>query len=619
MKTAATVLRDGQPRSHSVDPAPATIPRMLLDRADRAPDGIVFREKIHGYWRAVTWGQFADDVRHLALALIDEGVEPGEIAAILSNNAVAWAVADVAIQAAGGISAGLYPTVPPAQIEFLLADSRARFIFVQDAELLDKVLAAAPRLPALERIVVFKSVGLIGPLDPRVMLLADFLAVGRARAARDPAAFPTRLAARGADDHALLIYSSGTSGPPKGALVTHRNVLGPAAPAIAALDLRPGDQLLSFLPLCHGAERLTGYYYALMAGAVLNFVESWETISENACEVRPTRFSAVPRVWEKMHATVTLRLAAATRFQRWASRNAFAVGSRCAAVALAGGRPGPALRCAQAIADLTVFRPIRSFLGLDRTRVLITGAAPTSPELIGWFLSLGCRLRDCYGQTEAAGLIALMPPDATVPGSVGRAVPWMEVRITDDHEILVRGPTVFAGYLNRPDATAETLAGGWLHTGDLGRLDGDGYLFIVDRKKDVLITAGGKNIAPQEIERELKFSPYIADAVVFGDRRKYLVCLILLDSENTAQYAQDHGIVFEDHASLCRTAEILALVDVAIARVNERLARVETIKKFRIIEQRLTPEDESMTPTMKLKRKYIGEKYRSLIEAMYDN
>jgi long-chain acyl-CoA synthetase len=353
-------------------------------------------------------------------------------------------------------------------------------------------------------------------------------------------------------------------------------------------------------------------------GSVMNFAESPETVPDNLREVQPTAFLAVPRIWEKFYSGVTIALKDATPFQNWMYRRAMAVGYRMTDGKLDGETPALALRLANRAAYWLVFRNIRRMLGLDRCRIAFTGAAPIAPDLIRWYLALGIDMREVYGQTENCGVATLMPSDRIKLGSVGKAAPWGEVKISPEGEILIKGDYLFMGYLNQPEKTAETIdAKGWLHTGDIGSIDNEGFVKITDRMKDIIITSGGKNITPSEIENQLKFSPYISDTVVIGDKRPYLTCLVMIDQENVEKFAQDHDIPFTNYASLCRAAEIQDLIQREIEAVNANFARVETIKKFFLIERQLTPEDEELTPTMKLKRNFVNKRYAIEIEAMY--
>jgi long-chain acyl-CoA synthetase len=401
-------------------------------------------------------------------------------------------------------------------------------------------------------------------------------------------------------------------------MISHRNLVHVVRGYDAVLPRAEGtDERMCFLPLCHIAERVGGEYLALLGGGVLNFVENPDTVPENVREIAPTVATAVPRVWEKFYSGVTIAVKEASTLQQLAYRWAIAVSARVADRTVAG-RPIPAWLKLQFLAARWVaLDNVRKLIGIHRARFLLTGAAPISPDLVRWYLALGIPMLEVWGQTECSGAATVMPIDRIKPGSIGRAGPYNEVRVSPEGELLVRGDNVFMGYLNQAEKTAETLRGGWLHTGDVGMVDEEGFFRITDRMKDIIITAGGKNITPSEIENQLKFSPYITDAVVIGDQRAFLTALVMIDQENVERHAQDHDIPFSNYASLCRAREIQELIRGEIERVNRQFARVEQIKSFRLIEQRLTAEDEELTPTMKLKRKLVQQKYAELIESMY--
>jgi long-chain acyl-CoA synthetase len=454
--------------------------------------------------------------------------------------------------------------------------------------------------------------------DDQVMPFEALLELGERYDREHPDAFDRLVEIPRPDDLAILVYTSGTTGPPKGAMLSHRNILFQLGYADFVTRLHEGDQQLSFLPLCHIAERTFTVFYPLYTGSTVNFAESIDTVPDNIREVAPALFFAVPRIWEKFYSGVALRMREATWLGRMAYECALGIGQRIAERRIAG-RPVPwALRLAFRVADFLVLDNVKRSIGLHRARGAATGAAPIAPELIRWYMALGINMLEVYGQTENTGLATAMPPDHIKLGTVGVARPDTEVRLSPDGEILLRGPHVFLGYYGKPEKTAETVVDGWLHTGDVGTIDADGFVRITDRMKDIIITAGGKNVTPSEIENQLKFSPFISDAVVIGDRRKFLSCLVMIDHETVAQFAQERNVPFSNFASLCRAAEVQDLIWGEIERVNRQLARVETVKKFRLIEQLLTPEDEELTPTMKLKRAFVNVKYKDLIDSMYE-
>jgi long-chain acyl-CoA synthetase len=590
-----------------------TIPALFWKKSRERGDTTAMREKDFGIWRSISWAEYGERARRVGIALRRLGMQRGDVVSVLSENVPEWLYTDMGVMGMGGITNGVYTTDSARQLEYLIRDSATRVLMVENEEQLDKILEVRANCPTLRKVVVFDMEGLADFSDPQVMSFEDLLAAGEG----DDALWEAEVAMAQPGDGAVLIYTSGTTGAPKGALMSHGNMIYQVSKSETLIDLSPADQLLSFLPLCHIAERKFSVMYSLKTGATINFAERPDTVPENIREVAPTFFFAVPRIWEKFYSEISIRMSEAIWIGRRAYDLAMKIGYRVADLKLAG-KPVPAvLALAFRIADRTVLRNIKIWLGLDRARLLGTGAAPVSPELIRWYLALGLEMREIYGQTECCGLATVMPARKKL-GSVGRAMPDTELRISEQGEILVRGPHVFKGYLNNPEKTAETVdREGWLHTGDVGSVDEDGYVKITDRIKDIIITAGGKNITPSEIENQLKFSPYISDAVVIGDRRKFLSCLVMIDHENVVKYAQDRNVPFTHYASLCAAQEVKDLIWGEIEKVNRTVARVESIKAFRLIDTLLTAEDEELTPTMKLKRKHVNEKYAPLIDQMY--
>ncbi len=583
---------------------------------ERGPQ-VILRQKQFGIWQAVTWTELGRAAREVGMGLVSLGFEPGETASIQANTNREWLYADLGILCAGGVSNGIYPTDAAAQTEYLMSDSSSVYLFVEDEEQLDKALEVRERLPRVRKIIVFDMDGLRDLEDRQVISLHQLRALGAAYDAQHPGEWDKRLAARKAFDLAILVYTSGTTGKPKGAMISHANILWTVKGYQDAFPQGPGDERMAFLPLCHIAERLGGEYHALYSGAVLNFVENPETVPENVREISPTVFTAVPRIWEKFYSGVLIRLKEAGPLQQWAYSVAIGIGREVATLR-EERKPVPAALAAKFwLARLLVLDNIRKVIGVHRARVLITGAAPISPDLVRWYMALGLEMVEVWGQTESCGAITSNIAGKVKPGSIGPRMLHAEVDVSEDGELIARGGSIFMGYLNQPEKTAETLKGGWLRTGDVGRVDDEGFFYITDRMKDIIITAGGKNITPTEFENQLKFSPYITDAVVIGDRRPYLVALVMIDHENVEMYAQEKAVPFSNYASLCRRPEIQELIQGEIDKANKSFARVEQVKKFRLIETKLTAEDEELTPTMKLKRKLVNEKYRSLIEEMY--
>jgi len=594
-----------------------TVAKLFRHVARERGARVAMREKRLGIWRAVTWSEYGERARRVGLGLVALGLLPRDVVSIIADNCPEWLYTDMGTIAVGGVTNGIYTTDSPRQVEYIVNDSGTRFFFAEDEEQLDKILESRAACPGLVKIFVFDMDGLHNLQDPQVMPFETLLDLGARYNAEHPGAFDAMAEIARPEDLAILVYTSGTTGPPKGAMLSHRNILFQIAYADYITALREGDQQLSFLPLCHIAERTVTVFNPLKTSATVNFAESIDTVPDNLREVAPALFFAVPRIWEKFYSAVALRMRDATWPGRLAYRWAIGVGTRAAEARLAGRRPSLALRLLFRLADFLVLDNVKRSMGLHRARGTATGAAPIAPELIKWYMALGIDMREVYGQTENCGLATAMPPGRIKLGTVGIARPDTEVRISPQGEILLKGPHVFMGYYKNPQKTAETIVDGWLHTGDVGVMDADGFVRITDRMRDIIITAGGKNVTPSEIENQLKFSPYISDAVVIGDQRKFLSCLVMIDHETVAQFAQERNVPFTNFASLCRAKEVQDLIAGEIERVNKQLARVETIKTFRLIEQILTAEDEELTPTMKLKRAFVSKKYKDVIDAMY--
>jgi long-chain acyl-CoA synthetase len=583
----------------------------------------LFRQKKFGLWQSLSWNEVASIVREAGMGLLELDFAVGETTSILGNTRQEWLFSDLAVLSCGGISSGIYPTDAASQVEYLMQDSNSVVLFVEDDEQLDKALEVRERLPALRKIVVWDMDGLRDLHDEQVISFDQLRDLGRARlerigAATAAAEWQARIVARRPEDLAILIYTSGTTGKPKGAMLSHRNILQSVRSFNMVIAQDEDDERMCFLPLCHVAERNGGAYFAIYTGTKLNFVENPETIPENVREIAPTVFVAVPRVWEKFYSGVSIALKESNAFEQWAYRLAIGIGLEKVKRYEARQAIGRGLDFAHWLARVLVLNNVRKMIGIHRSRMLITGAAPISPDLVRWYMALGVPMLEVWGMTETGGGSTAMPIDRIKPGSIGVPGTMNELKLSAEGELMVRGPNVFMGYLNQPEKTAETIdAEGWLHTGDVGTVDADGFYRISDRLKDIIITAGGKNITPSELENQIKFSPYVTDAVVIGDKRPYLVCLIMIDQENVEKFAQDHDVPFSNYASLTRAHEVQKLIESEIERVNKQFARVEQVKKFRLIDRKLGAEDEELTPTMKLKRKLVSQKYAELIESMY--
>ena len=594
-----------------------TIPQLFQRRVDELGDRVALRQKLFGLWKDVSWREYGRHVRETACGLVELGLEPGDCVAVIGENRPEWIYADLGVMAAGGITVGIYTTNAAEEVRYILEHSQARYYIVENEEQLDKALMAREHLPDLKKIVVIDMEGLRKFKDPMVISFEELLTLGRERDRTEPDLFEKRLNASKPDGVALLIYTSGTTGPPKGAMLTHDNIIWTTGTLKAVLDVRDTDEVVSFLPLSHIAERMFSVFLPLRYRFTVNFIENTDTVTQNVVEVSPTVFFAVPRIWEKYHSAIFIRMQDATFFKRIMFGLAMKIGTKYADVKLAHVRIPLNLRVGFFLAHFLVFRKLKKRLGFERVRLAVSGAAPISPDVLKFYHSIGIPLREVYGQTEGSGPTSIHRGRDIKAGTVGPPLPGVEVKIAPDGEILVKGGNVFKGYFRNPEATAETLVDGWLHSGDVGEFDENGFLLITDRKKDLIITSGGKNVAPQNIENQLKFSPYINDAVVIGDGRKYLAALIIIDEDNVVKYATDNKIQYTTYATLTQASEVTKLIQSEVDRVNKELARVEQIKKFRILPKKLLEEDGEVTPTMKVKRKYINETFSDLIESLY--
>ena len=604
---------------HDIVMAGDTLPALFWNAVAKRGDAVWLRQKKYGLWQSLSWNAIGAIVREAAQGLLELGFGVGETASVLGNTRQEWLFSDLAILSCGGISSGIYPTDAATQVEYLLADSNSVVLFAEDEEQLDKALEVREMLPRLRKIVVMDMKGLRDFADAGVIDLMALRELGRVHAQAHPGALEARVAAVQPQDLAILVYTSGTTGRPKGAMHSHAGLVYTVRGYNLIVAQYESDERICFLPLCHIAERIGGAFFAVYTGSKLNFVERPETVPENVREIAPTVFTAVPRVWEKLYSGVTIALKDSSKLQRSAYAWGIGVGRRVADRVLAGQPVSAWLKLQFTLARWIALDNVRKLIGVHRARFCVTGAAPISPELIRWYLALGVPLGEVWGMTETCGAATSTPIGRIKPGMVGPACPFNEVRLDPiTSEIQVKGPNVFMGYLNLPEKTAETFTSdGWLRTGDVGQVDADGYYRITDRMKDIIITAGGKNVTPSEIENDLKFSPFITDAVVIGDKRPYLTVIVMIDQENVEKFAQDRDIPFSNYTSLTRAQPVQELIWSEIERVNRKFARVEQVKKFFLLETQLSAEDEELTPTMKLKRKFVEKKYADRIEALY--
>jgi long-chain acyl-CoA synthetase len=521
------------------------------------------------------------------------------------------------IQCAGGVAVGIYATNAWPQVEYVIQNSDSKFFFVENEEQLDKWLSFRDKTPLLKKVIVWDLEGLRHFKDPLVMTFEELLELGQQELERKPDLVEKRMDDIQPEDTSMLIYTSGTTGPPKGAMLSHHNLTWMGRAITTDNPMDDTDEVMSFLPLCHVFEQLFSVLGHITHGFTVNFIESPDTVTDNMIEISPTVGYAVPRIWEKYYSAIVIKMSDATWFKRMVFFLALKIGQKRATLKMNFKKVPLHFETLYQLAYFSVFRKLKERLGFDRMRMAYSGAAPISPDILHFFQSIGVNLVEGYGQTEGTGVTCVSRMGRVKFGTVGPPLTGTEVKIAEDGEILVKSPSVFKGYFKNPEATAETVKDGWLHSGDVGLIDEDGFLKITDRKKDIIVTAGGKNITPQYIENKLKFSPYINDAVVIGDRRKFLVSLIMIDEDNVVKYAQDNKIQFSTYKDLTKAPEILKLIQGELDKVNETLSRVEQVKKFTILPKKLYEEDGEVTPTMKVKRKYVNEAFKDLIEGMY--
>jgi len=594
-----------------------TVPRLFRQTAQKYGDQVAMRKKEYGLWHDISWDDYYRQAKYVGSALISMGLEKGDCVSIIGDNCPEWVIIDLGIQCAGGVAVGVYSTNAWPQVEYVVENSESMFFFVENEEHLDKWLNFRNKVPQLKKVIVWDLEGLRHFTDPMVMTYNDLLEVGRQIVEEDTDLFERRMAEVTPKDISVLIYTSGTTGPPKGAMLTHRNVIWMGRAINVDVPIKNTDEILSFLPLCHVFQRLFSVFVHITYGFTVNFVESLETITDNMREISPTFGIAVPRIWEKYLSAIYIRMSDATWFKRLVYYAALKIGQKRTTLKM-DFKPVPFyLEALFQLAYLAVFRKLKERLGFERMRVAISGGAPISPDVLHFFQSIGFNLIEGYGQTEDTSVTCVSRIGRLKFGTVGPPLTGIEVKIAEDGEILVRSPGVFKGYYKDPEATAETIKDGWLYSGDVGEIDEDGYLKITDRKKDIIVTAGGKNITPQYIENKLKFGSYINDAVIIGDKRKFITALVMIDEDNVVKYAQDNKIQFSTYKDLTQSPEIIKLIQSEMDNVNDTLSRVEQVKKFTILPKKLYEEDGEVTPTMKVKRKYVNEAFSDLIEAMY--
>jgi long-chain acyl-CoA synthetase len=591
---------------------PATLSQLFIEAVEEHDQPNALQTKVGGAYQPISHRTIADRVRHVAFGLRALGVTADQRVAILSENRPEWAVADYACLLSGIADVPIYPTLPADQIAYLLRDSGAVAIFVSTNEQAEKVRSVRAELPALQHVIVFDDAA---AKDGEIRIAA-LEAKGAAAMTPDAAARFREAALAITPDHiATIIYTSGTTGEPKGAMLTHGNIASNVSAVIDLLPMGPSDSSLSFLPLSHILERMVDYLM-FAAGVSIAYVETMDTIAANMQEIRPTIVVSVPRIYEKINARITdtaMRAGGAKRaIFLWARE----VGERWTTVTLDGRTPGPLLALQHRIADKLVFAKVRAAVG-GRLRYFVSGGAPLAVDVNRFFYAAGLKILEGYGLTETSPVIAVNTPTRLTIGTVGAPIPGVEVKIAADGEILTRGPHVMKGYFNHPEATAEAIdADGWFHTGDIGTLE-DGLLRITDRKKDIIVTAGGKNIAPQPIENQVRANKYVAQAVMIGDRRKFPLILVVPNFDQLERWATYRNIVFKDSRDLISNPLVRAKMEREVIGGLDNFAHFEKPKKVVLLEQDFTIDSGELTPTLKVKRRTVDRKFRAQIDAAY--
>jgi long-chain acyl-CoA synthetase len=577
----------------------------------RKPDALKYKKD--GAWRDISAEEFRRAVEELSMGLRGLGIDRGDRVAILSENRPEWAYADLATLCAAAVDVPVYASLPPSQVLYILNDSQSKAIFVSNEQQAAKAAEVRTQAPWLKHVIRMEDVAGAGTLT-----LAEVRERGRRALADDRGAVKARAAEVQPGDLATIIYTSGTTGEPKGVMLTHDNIVSNVLASLSIVsDFGPADLALSFLPQAHIFERMGGYYLMLAKGVTIAFAESIEKVPANMAEVRPTLMFSTPRLYEKMYARVREKVASDPPARQKIFHWAIGVGSRVFAHKVAGTTPGPLLALQKAVADKLVFSKIRDRVG-GRLRLFVSGGAPLAKDINEFFGAAGLLICEGYGLTETSPVIAVNTPQAPRPGTVGRPISRVEVKIAPDGEILTRGPHVMKGYFNKPEATKEAIdRDGWLHTGDIGMVDADGFLAITDRKKDLIVTSGGKNIAPQPTENLLKSSPFVAEVVMVGNRRHFPAALVVPNFEALERWAREQGIA-GSREDLIRDPRVVAHYERIVESLSAGLAQFERIKKIALVPREFTQAAGELTPTLKVKRRVVEEKYKDVIDRIYE-
>jgi len=594
-----------------------TLGQFFLEQVAKRGDQVALREKDFGIWQEVTWSGYLDHVKHFALGLTALGFGRGDNLAIISENCREWLYADLAAICLGGVSVGVYPTSPYPEVHYVVKHSDSKFVVAEDQEQTDKIMEVWDDLPLVKKIIVKDMKGLRHYPQDIIMSFEAVEELGREMERERPGWFEEQVALGRSDEVCIMVYTSGTTGKPKGAMINHVNIESMTLGTIEAIKAKAGDGVVSYLPLCHVAEKIFSLFLPMYVGYPVNFAESIATIQSDLREIAPSVFLGVPRIWEKLQSAIYINIKDSSRLKQWLFKRCYAVGRRMAGERLEGRQPGLGLKLSFWLAYWLMLRALQNFVGLRKVRFCFSAAAKVSPEVLRFFHDLGIRVKEGYGMTETTGLSFIHMDDDIRMGTVGKPIAGIEFAIAEDGELLKRGAPVFVGYYKNEEATRQTIIDGWLHTGDIAEIDEHGHVSIVDRKKDIIITSGGKNIAPSEIENALKVSPYIKEAIVIGEGRNFIAALIQIDFDNVGKWATDNHIAYTNFKNLAQNPEVTRLIQAEVDRVNEQFARVENVRKFLLLTKELDHDDDELTATMKVRRANIYQKFATEIEQVY--
>ena len=597
---------------------PRTLPSLLLRNAERFAGRPAIREKDRGIWQTFTWREYRDHVRDFALGLAALGFERGGKLSVIGDNRPRLYWAQIAAQALGGVSVPVYQDSIAAELAYVWSHADVSVILAEDQEQVDKVVSLRSQLPGLRWVVYDDPRGMFQYRHDWLISFDEVERRGREFGASHPGHFETEIGRGSVDDVAMICYTSGTTGHPKGAMITHRNAVAAAGAFVEAEDVRADDEWLSYLPMAWVGDALYSLVLGLASGFCCNCPESPETVQRDLRELGPTTLLAPPRIWENMLTGIQVRAADSTPVKRWVFERFRSIAER-AEILRSEGRPIPlGLRATRALGEFFVYGPVRDQLGLRRTRWAYTGGAPLGPDTFRFFRSFGVNLKQVYGATEATALVSIQPDAEANPSTVGRPCPGIEVKIADKGEVLVRSAGVFKGYYKAEAETRQTVdADGWLHTGDAGFLDPRGHLVIIDRAKDVGLLADGSAFAPQFIENKLKFSPYIREAVAFGHDRPFVAAMIAIDLSTAGNWAERRGLPYTSYMDLSQKPEVRRLIRDEIRRGNETLPEAQKVRRFLLLTKELDADDAEITRTRKVRRRFVAEKYAPVIEAFY--